>query len=461
MQHVYDEVGCLDKRCYESFNLSEDLLMEHAALGMASFIRNNFETSKTILVVCGVGNNGADGIALSRLLYLEYDIKLYIPFVLKSQMSKIQYSRVVALNIPIISYLCSCDIVVDCLYGSGLNRILDKEHTEIIHKLNRLEAYKIACDIPSGINQEGQILTEAFIADATLTMGALKKSLFTDNAKDFIGDLEVCNLGLSRELYERDSDIFYLEKEDMELPFRNSKNSHKGKFGHSVIIVGEKEGAGLICADASFSFGSGLVSILSHNNLQIPNHIMKTHCLPKNMTSLAIGMGLGNYEKSEVKKFLKRDVKKVIDADLFYEELILDILYDEVVLTPHPKEFVSLLNLTKVATISINELQNNRFKYLKLFCAKYSNVTVVLKGANTLIGKNEKIYINSHGTQALSKGGSGDVLSGLIASLLSQGYECLDAAITASLAHSFAASEFTKNSYSLKPQDIIQGVTIL
>jgi len=109
----------------------------------------------------------------------------------------------------------------------------------------------------------------------------------------------------------------------------------------------------------------------------------------------------------------------------------------------------------------VQTLQNDRFKYLEMFTNKYPNVTLLLKGANTIIAKAEKRYINNHGTPNLSKGGSGDVLSGLIASLLAQGYNSLDATITASLAHSFAAANFSKNSYSLSPQDIIDEVTKL
>jgi hydroxyethylthiazole kinase-like uncharacterized protein yjeF len=133
-------------------------------------------------------------------------------------------------------------------------------------------------------------------------------------------------------------------------------------------------------------------------------------------------------------------------------------LEQNIVLTPHPKEFVSLLKLCDIADISVEELQNNRFLYVKEFCKKYPNVVLLLKGANVIISSNEKIYVNSFGNATLSKGGSGDVLSGLIGSLLAQGYNSLDAAINASLAHAMAARNYPKNNYSLTPSDLVEEI---
>ncbi len=461
MKKVFDEVGTLDRRCYEEFALSEDILMEHAASSMAQFCEEKFEENSTILIVCGIGNNGADGIALARLLYKKFDIKLYIPFGVKSQMAELQLKRVKLLGIEEINFVCSCDVVVDCLFGSGLNKDLDETSIEILKKMNYLEAYKIACDIPSGINSLGQIKSIAFKADITITMGAYKKALLSDIVKNYVGDIVVTNLGVQREIYELSSNTFLLEKSDMKLPYRKDKTSHKGTFGHVAVIMGEKCGAGRIACDAAFKFGAGLVTAVSHKELNLPYHIMQSHFIPDNCTAIAIGMGLGNYENEEIRNILALNIPKVIDADLFYEEIILEALHKEVVLTPHPKEFCSLLKLCNIADISVNTLQNDRFKYIEMFTSKYPTVTLLLKGANTIIAKAERRYINNHGTPNLSKGGSGDVLSGLIASLLAQGYNCLDATITASLAHSFAANNFSKNSYSLAPQDIIDEVTKL
>eukprot|EP01029_Cantina_marsupialis_P005648 TRINITY_DN16167_c0_g2_i1.p1 TRINITY_DN16167_c0_g2~~TRINITY_DN16167_c0_g2_i1.p1 ORF type:complete len:462 (-),score=76.07 TRINITY_DN16167_c0_g2_i1:1300-2685(-) len=458
MQNIYYEVGTLDKRCYEQFELSEDLLMEHAASSLAQEIEKNFENGSSVLIVCGVGNNGADGIALARLLYKKYDVKLYIPFELKSSMAKLQLKRVDLLGLQRVQILEECDIVVDCLFGSGLNKDLNEESINIIKKLNSFNSFKLACDIPSGINTLGQVTTIAFEANLTITMGALKTSLYSDTAKDYVGEIKVADLGVQRKVYETKSDVFLLEKEDMKLPYRDKKNAHKGSYGHLNVVIGSKKGAGVIAAKAAFGFGAGLVSVICHECVDLPYHIMHTNKVSDNCTAIALGMGLGIYDENELLEIFDTNLPMIIDADLFYEKIILNILDREVVLTPHPKEFCALLRLCEIADISVQELQENRFKYIKEFSIKYPNVVLLLKGANVLIAQNSQIYVNRFGSSVLSKGGSGDVLSGLVAALLTQNYKPLDAAISASLAHAFAASNYRKNNYSLIPADLVEEV---
>lgn len=458
MQKIFDEVNSLDKRCYEGFFLNEDILMEHAAFSMYSYIENIFEENKSVLIVCGTGNNGADGLALARLLHKKFDVSLYLASEPKSSMAKLQYKRVKTLNIKEVNELFEADIVVDCLFGTGLNKPLSEKYLNLIDTLNSYNSFKIACDIPSGINHFGQINNSTFEADVTITMGALKTSLFSDFAKDYIGEIIVSNLGVQREIYETQTNKFLLDESDMNLPFRNKKNSHKGSYGHLNVVAGCKKGAGIIAAKAAFGFGAGLVSVVCHENLDLPYHIMQTHFISENCTAIAIGMGLGKYETDEIRKILNKDVSKIIDADLFYDKLICEVLDQEIVLTPHPKEFISLLKLCEIADISVQELQDNRFLYVEKFCKKYPNVVLLLKGANVIIAQSEKLYVNSFGSAVLSKGGSGDVLSGLIGSLLAQGYKPLEAAISASLAHALGARNYKKNNYSLIPSDLIEEI---
>ena len=458
MQKLFDEVNSLDKRCYEKFLLSEDLLMEHAASSMALYISLNHPTSKSILIVCGSGNNGADGITLARLLHTKFDVKLYLATTPKSFMAQLQLQRANALEVKIVNEPFEADIIVDCLFGTGLNKPLDEKSITLLNRLNSYNSFKIACDIPSGINNLGQVPSIAFEADVTITMGALKTSLFSDSAKDYVGKIIVADLGVQREIYEIDSNKFLLDESDLKLPFRNKKNSHKGTYGHLNVVVGCKQGAAILASSAAFAFGAGLVSAVSHENLDLPYHIMQTHFISENCTAIAIGMGLGKYEIDEVKKILNTNVPKIIDADLFYDKLIIEVLDKDVVLTPHPKEFCSLLKLCNIVDISVEQLQNNRFLYVEKFCKKYPKVVLVLKGANVIISLNEKIYVNSFGNATLSKGGSGDVLSGLIGALLAQGYNCLDAAISASLAHTLALKTYDKNNYSLTPFDLIEEI---
>ncbi len=458
MKKVFDELKSLDKRAIEDFFLSEDILMEHASLGLFNYIRKKFKKNKTILIVCGSGNNGADGLALARLLYKTFDVKIYIAKEPKTPMAKLQYKRAKTLDIEFADYVFEADIIVDCLFGTGFSGSLDENSIDLIDKLNSFNSFKIACDIPSGINRQGQVLQTAFKSNLTITMGAYKTALLNDIAKDFVGKIKVINLGLPRDVFEKDTDIFLLEKKDMVLPFRDNKNSHKGSFGHLNIVAGDKIGASIIASKAAFSFGAGLVTIINSNEQNIPSYIMQNEDISKNCTAIAIGMGLGKIDDKSLEDILKLNLPKVFDADIFYNPLILKYLDENVVLTPHPKEFISLLKLTKIANISIEELQNSRFLYLQKFCEKYPKITLLLKGANVLIAKDKKIYINSYGTQSLSKGGSGDVLSGLIASLLAQGYNPLNAAICGSLAHTLAAKKCKKNNYSLNPNDLIKKV---
>ena len=458
MQKIFDEVNSLDKRCYEKFALSEDILMEHAASSMYDFIESKFEENKSILIVCGSGNNGADGIALARLLHKKYDVNLYFAKEPKSTMAKIQLQRAKSLDIKIVKEIFEGDIIVDCLFGTGLNKPLDEKSINLLNTLNSYNSYKIACDIPSGIDNLGQVKTIAFEADTTITMGALKTSLFSDIAKDYVGEIIVANLGVQREVYEIETNKYLLDESDMKLPFRNKKNAHKGTYGHLNVYVGDKKGAGIISSKAAFGFGVGLVSAVSHENLDLPYHIMQTQNISENCTAIAIGMGLGKYETNEIREILNSKIPKIIDADLFYDKIVLECFNQEVVLTPHPKEFVSLLKLCDIANITIDELQNNRFLYVEKFCQKYPNVVLLLKGTNVIISQKDKLYVNSFGSAILSKGGSGDVLSGLIGSLLAQGYKPLDSAITASLAHAIAGRNYSKNNYSLIPSDLVEEV---
>lgn len=461
MKKVYKSVESLDKRCYEKYGLSEDLLQEHAALGIYEHIQTLSDITN-ILVVCGGGNNGADGMALARLLDGNYKVTLCVLGEPKSPMAKIQYQRLQKLGIEVCDTVPNqdFDVIVDAIFGSGLNKELNDFYIHTIDTLNTKKAHKISCDIPSGIDIKGNPSPVAFKADATIAMGALKLSLLSDLAKDYTGDIKITNLGLCDTKYEEATNFYCLEEKDLTLPTRTKKSSHKGDFGHILVVAGEKIGASVLAGDAGFALGAGLVSVLTHDDrLALPHHIMHTHHIPHNVTSIAIGMGLGNFEKDEIKKILTLDVPKVCDADLLHSDIILDILEDEnIVLTPHPKEFTSLLKICDIADIDVRTLQENRFFYVELFCRKYPNITLVLKGANTIIAQNDKMYINPHGSSILSQGGSGDVLSGFIASYLAQGYDALQSAINGSLALTLSAKTYPYNNYSLKPQDLIEGV---
>ncbi len=463
MQNLYKEVASLDRRCYEEFNLSEDILMEHAADGMADYIRSNYDNDKKILIVCGGGNNGADGIALARLLHVDYDVSIMLPFGAKSEMAKLQFLRLKSLHVRVVKSLCKCDILVDALFGSGFSRDFDEKTTKLLESMNSLNAIKIACDIPSGLHLEGTLQESSFIADVTLSMGALKLGMFSDMAKDVVGKIYVLDLGVSRKIYEIDSTYKLLDLEDLKLPHRQTQNSHKGTYGHLSVICGEKEGAAVISGLSALRFGVGLVTLVSNENVKIPYELMQSHLLPSNTTAICLGMGLGQeFAEYELESILDNTLPLIIDADIFSHPMLLKLLKrEDIILTPHPKEFVSLYRACGLGDISVEELQKQRFKYVQIFSKAYPHIVVLLKGSNVIIAKNEKLFINPHGSNILSKGGSGDVLSGIIGALLSQGNTPLDAAINGSLAHTKSAKNLTCNTYAMTPDDLIEGLKTL
>ena len=461
MQKLFDELQSLDERCYISYKLSEDILMEHAANGINVFIRWKFDKNSKIIIACGSGNNGADGLALARLLHKDYDVEIFYVNEQKSPMAILQIDRAHAIGVHSTFELNKCDVLVDALYGTGFKGNFNYEAKAVMQTINKLDAYKIACDIPSGLRQDGTCDKDTFRADITLTMGALKKSMFSEQAKERVGRIEVLDLGVPRSVYEAHTNWNLLDMDDLRLPHRVSKNSHKGTFGHLVIPCGEKPGAAIISGLSALKFGSGLVSLLSDTPTpHIPYSLMHTTLLPHNTSAIACGMGIGDtYTDEELLSFFDNTLPVIADADLLHKPVILELLQKEdLIVTPHPKEFISLLKLTQIADINVETLQNDRFKYCEEFSKKYPKVTLLLKGANVIIAKGDEYFINAYGTSALAKGGSGDVLSGLIGGLLAQGYNTLDAAINASLSHTKLVQNYQGADFSLTPEDLINGI---
>ncbi|MDR0468316.1 MAG: NAD(P)H-hydrate dehydratase [Campylobacteraceae bacterium] len=426
------------------------MMVENAAFGMASYIREHQKEGLKVLILCGSGNNAADGYALARLLQCSYRVDIFELYPPKSELAKLQHKRAKSLNINFVDEIVDADIIVDALFGSGQKKEIDDRLKKLLLQVNSIKAFKIACDIPTGIFYEF-----GFKADVTLTMGALKEVLFEDFAKDLVGDIKCCNLGLKREFFEIKSDTFLLEEEDLKLPIRKDKNSNKGDFGYLSVIKGEQVGASTISALAGYSFGAGLVSLVGDVSEKCSPLIMQNRILSPKTTAIIGGMGLGNVKIKKEDFFC---LPCVIDADLLYDEVIKEIVEknENVVLTPHPKEFASLLDMFKVGSFSTNEIQQNRFELARKFSLACKAV-LVLKGANTIIAKNGVLYVCNLGNSSLAKGGSGDVLAGFIGGLLAQNRDTLDASINAVLAHALISKKFKANNYSLTPYDLIEG----
>lgn len=469
MQNVYKSVETLDTRAVERFGISNEILMENAASAMERVIDNKISAPNAlIIIVCGTGNNGADGFALARRLSGKYNIKVFAPTSLESRtrslLNSLQRQRFESVGGKFIDGMFLCDIVVDCLFGSGFSGEVDSQIADLIAQMNAVARVKIACDMPSGLNAKiaessAESNYATFKADITIAMGGLKSAYFSDFAKDFVGEIVVANLGISRANYEEDSPIKLLEISDLKLPKRTLQNTHKGRFGHSCVIAGEKEGACILSAMAAFAFGSGLVSIIGEVQNH-PYHIMNATQLPKNCNAIAFGMGLGSKIERYNFDFLGK-IPSVIDADMFYHNDLRGIVEKgNLVLTPHLKEFSSALKILGFGEFSIKEIERKKIELLADFSRRFPNIVLLLKGANAFIAHKEQIYINTLGRNNLAKGGSGDVLSGFIVALLAQGYSLLDASISASLAHALC-SQRVESSFGLEPTDLINAVKLL
>ncbi|GHS56669.1 bifunctional NAD(P)H-hydrate repair enzyme Nnr [Helicobacter pylori] len=461
MLSVYEKVKALDKRAIEELFLSEDILMENAAMALERAVLQNASLGAKVIILCGSGDNGGDGYALARRLIGRFKTLVFEMKLAKSPMCQLQKERAKKVGVIIKTWEdnhkdLECDVLIDCVVGSafkgGLEPFLNFE------SLSQKARFKIACDIPSGIDSKGRVDKRAFKAHMTISMGAIKSCLLSDRAKDYVGELKVGHLGVFNQIYEIPTETFLLEKSDLKLPLRDRKNAHKGDYGHAHILLGKHSGAGLLSALSALSFGSGVVSVqaleceITSNNK--PLELVFCENFPKKLSAFALGMGLENIPK-DFNEWLGL-APCVLDAGVFYHKEVLQALEKEVILTPHPKEFLSLLKSVGI-NISMLELLDNKLEIARDFSQKYPKVVLLLKGANTLIAHQGRVFINNLGSVALAKAGSGDVLAGLILSLLSQNYTPLDAAINASLAHALASLEF-KNNYALTPLDLIEKI---
>ncbi|TPH58413.1 NAD(P)H-hydrate dehydratase [Helicobacter pylori] len=461
MLSVYEKVNALDKRAIEEWFLSEDILMENAAMALERAVLQNASLGAKVIILCGSGDNGGDGYALARRLAGRFKTLVFEMKPAKSPMCQLQKERAKKVGVVIKAWEeknedLECDVLIDCVVGSafkgGLEPFLDFE------SLSQKARFKIACDIPSGIDSKGRVDKRAFKADMTISMGAIKSCLLSDRAKDYVGELKVGHLGVFNPIYEIPTETFLLEKSDLKLPLRDRKNAHKGDYGHVHVLLGKHSGAGLLSALSALSFGSGVVSVqaleceITSSNK--PLELVFCENFPNLLSAFALGMGLENIPK-DFNKWLGL-APCVLDAGVFYHKEVLQALEKEAILTPHPKEFLSLLKLVGI-NISMLELLDNKLEIARDFSQKYPKVVLLLKGANTLIAHQGQVFINILGSVALAKAGSGDVLAGLIVSLLSQNYTPLDAAINASLAHAIAGLEF-KNNYALTPLDLIEKI---
>ncbi|AJC86910.1 bifunctional ADP-dependent NAD(P)H-hydrate dehydratase/NAD(P)H-hydrate epimerase [Campylobacter sp. RM16704] len=448
MKAIFKDNSCHEKQLIEK-GLDEFLMMENAGIELANFIKKKSKKFKNtkILFLLGGGGNGADGLVALRHLKKAY--ACIVPYK-KSTMFIKQEQILKNMDFNFFKKeprFKDFDIIVDCVFGSGLNKTLDENLQRIFKKIAKSKALKIACDIPSGLGQK-----VCFKADYTLCMGVLKEILLEDFSKEFVGKIKYANLGLK--LKTKNSQSFLLEKKDLKLITKKA-NSNKGDFGHVYIFASKS--AGTLAGLGALEFGAGLVSLVAKESFS-PLIMLKDDIEGK-INAAAIGMGLDDL--SILKDERLKNIPLVLDANCFQSENLLSYLdREDVVLTPHPKEFSMLLKFCFDEDISVEEIQNKRFFYARKFSSKFKCV-LVLKGANPIITQNEKLFVVNCGNEALAKGGSGDVLSGMIVALLGARFNALEAAKNAVLAHALTAKNYKKNKNSFDALKLIKGLKCL
>lgn len=476
MKAVYINSAIPEKESKRRFCFPENIMMENAAAALEKEVLS-FEP-KNVIVFCGRGNNGGDGYALSRRIFGKVKNVLVVSFgEPATEEAALQKKICLSVGVRITGAeewsgivqnslnLSSFDVIVDCIFGTGFHGVLPQDAKSALEWANVQPAARIACDVPSGM---------CFAADKTVTMGALKTVLFKDEVKDFAGDIVVADLGISSSVFEScaEPDGYLIEEKDIKLPVRTKKSVHKGDFGHVCVVSGEKCGAGIIAGTAALRFGAGFVSVLQNDfsgqKFAMSPELMVSEDFPEKTTAVLIGSGLGRSEAAETA--VQRAVDFVLnmenpaivlDADFFYSrnlafalEKLNSLNNARVILTPHPKELCALANslnleigqkINSDEKKSVSDVIKNRFEFASEFSKKFPDITLVAKGANTYIFSGKKAFICDKGENSLAKAGSGDVLAGLCAALLAQGYSARDAALTAVYAHASASKKFEYN----------------
>lgn len=478
-----------DRRTIDEIGIPSIVLMEQAALQtVEAILRTEWDCHKT-LVVCGSGNNGGDGFAIARLMKQRgYQVTVLFAGSEHSMSEECSIQAAISrnLNIPIITDLAETadpayTVVIDAIFGVGLNREVGGKYRELISKLNDLPARKVAVDIPSGISADtGKILGVAFRADLTVTFQCEKLGTVLYPGKTYAGHVEVAEIGIETSWMNSIQEICYtLEPRDIRqmLPKRRP-DSHKGSYGKVLMITGSEgmAGAAFLSAKAAYISGAGLVRIYTPEAnrmvLQqlLPEAIVTTyHAYDEGQVAsllewadvVCIGCGLGQSQTALA--ILQQTIQTctvpcVVDADginlLSWCRDLLRLTDTPVVLTPHIKEMAGLMGC------SVSEVLEDRFLKLTQFTARYPAICV-LKDARTIVGeRTRQTFVNTAGNQAMSKAGAGDVLAGVITGLLAGGTPPYEAAVLGVYVHA-NGGDLARNlsgSYSVLAEDLITGV---
>ena len=454
------EMQAIDAYSIHEIGIPGMVLMEKASMALYDEVRRRFpDDHSRCLIVVEKGNNGGDGLALGRLLIeagYPVDICEIGGISRASESYQAQKNILEKMDIPVLDEIPEedYDVIIDGIFGVGLTREVAGIHREVIAKLNKKEAIRIAIDVPSGVDaSDGKVLGIAFKADMTVTFGLSKIGLLFYPGAAYAGEVVVKDIGFPRiAVDEVDPGAFtYEEGDQCRIPARRP-DSHKGTYGKVLIVAGSVNmaGAAYLSGKAAYKTGSGLVRIFTREENRVilqtllPEAILTTYTgLSDGIPALSeavdwadvivFGPGIGRGENIEWFLHLVRENAKVpvvIDADGLNEISsmesrgtdFLNGFQAPVILTPH------MMEMSRLCGSSVAEIKENRIGAAKEY-ARENKVILVLKDSRTIITDGtERLYINTNGNSGMATGGSGDVLTGIIGGMLAAGMKPFDAA---------------------------------
>jgi NAD(P)H-hydrate epimerase len=499
MKHIVDsdKMKSIDKYTMEVIKVPPLVLMERAAMEVAFKVKQSIKKEDRILVVCGPGNNGADGVAAGRILFLQgYQVAILLLFEIEkcSEQMKIQLTIAKKLDISINNSKKTYEynIIIDALFGVGLSKPIEGSLANIINEINQGNHKVFSVDIPSGISADtGKAMKVAVKADFTITFGYMKQGLLLYPGADFAGEISVADIGFSdKALQSVKADTFYYTIDDLSLIPKRKRNGHKGTFGKVLVIAGSEEmsGAAYLSAKACLKMGVGMVKILSsQENREIiqtllPEALFASYDKDRNISSsigwadvIVMGPGLGLSDKTEelIDRVLNLKPKSrlIIDADAINVlaakldddivttsgriDMLAELLPAGTILTPHPMELSRLIGLS-MADILENAID------IANQCSYNNELVYVMKDARTIVAKSTRKYINSSGNSGMATAGSGDVLTGIIAGLVAQGMEAYEASCLGVYIHGLAGdlAKDKLGEYSLMAGDIVDAIHV-
>jgi hydroxyethylthiazole kinase-like uncharacterized protein yjeF len=449
----------VDHKTCTTKNITSFELMHHAASKCTKVLVDNklVLSQQKIVIVCGVGNNGGDGVMIASELFLKgYDVSLIIidhPDSMSPQVKqalkdveaiKIPIQKITSVNPQLIDCIQSADVLIDAILGIGLNRLCDEFYIQLIELINRSSALTISVDIPSGLNAtNGFSQPIAIKADHTLVIGALKQGHVLFDGFDVCGSRHMVDIGLIPSWFKTPT---FCADELLSLKTTPRKrNSHKYNFGHVLVVGGSKSmmGSVSLSSTSALKSGAGLVSLatLSANQpfqRSLPFEIMTPQyddeasfkALLIKKKSVVYGMGLSKNKQPEyvLSTLLSSEVPLLIDADgltHFKEHMASTHNNKVLVLTPHMEELRRLLDL------ELQEIKNNPIQHVEDL-AKKINAIVLCKGPSTIISDGSKTEILEIGNPGLATAGTGDVLAGIIGTFIAQnedGFEAIKQAL--------------------------------